>query len=50
MERSRDLLENHPSLKTAITKRFQLYINVSFIASQKETEEAHKIGQEPLKT
>ena len=38
-----ELLENHPSLKTAITKRFQLYINVSFIASQKKTEEATKM-------
>ena len=38
-----ELLENHPSLKTAITKRFQLYINVSFVASQKKTEEATKM-------
>ena len=44
-----ELLENHPSLKTAITKRFQLYINVSFIASQKKTEEATKMVKNHVK-
>ena len=44
-----DLLDNHPSLKTAITKRFQLYINVSFVASQKKTEEATKMVKNHVK-
>ena len=35
-----NLLDQQPALKTAITKRFQLYLRVSFIASQKQTDKA----------
>ncbi len=39
-----DLLEKEPALKTALTKRFQLYLNVSKMASDnKKTEDATKI-------
>lgn len=34
------LLDQQPALKTAITKRFQLYLRVSFIASEKQTDKA----------
>ena len=35
-----DLLEAKPSLKTAITKKFQLYLRVSFLADKQKTQEA----------
>ena len=35
-----NLLDQQPALKTAITKRFQLYLRVSFTASQKQTDKA----------
>ena len=38
-----DLLDNQPALRTAITKRFQLYLRVSFIASNQKTNEATQL-------
>ena len=35
-----NLLDQQPALKTAITKRFQLYLRVSFTASEKQTDKA----------
>ena len=41
-----ELLEAQPALKTALTRRFQLYLQVSFIASEQNTDEATKILKE----
>jgi hypothetical protein len=41
-----ELLEAQPALKTALTRRFQLYLKVSFIATEKNTDEATKILKE----
>ena len=41
-----ELLEAQPALKTALTRRFQLYLKVSFTASQQNTDEATKILKE----
>ena len=38
-----NLIEQEPALKSALTKRFQLYLQVSFHASQQETEKARKL-------
>ena len=38
-----DLLDNQPALRTAITKRFQLYLRVSFTASNQKTNEATQL-------
>ena len=38
-----DLLNNQPALRTAITKRFQLYLRVSFTASNQKTNEATQL-------
>tara|TARA_B100001564_G_scaffold216497_1_gene182328 strand:+ start:5256 stop:8639 length:3384 start_codon:yes stop_codon:yes gene_type:complete len=35
-----NLLEQQPALKTAITQRFQLYLNVSYTANQQSTDKA----------
>lgn len=35
-----NLLEQQPALKTAITQRFQLYLNVSYTANNKSTDKA----------
>ena len=41
-----DLLDNQPALRTAITKRFQLYLRVSFTASNQKTNEATQLLKE----
>jgi hypothetical protein len=41
-----ELLEAQPALKTALTRRFQLYLKVSFTASQQNTDQATKILKE----
>lgn len=41
-----ELLEAQPALKTALTRRFQLYLKVSFTASQQKTDEATKMLKE----
>jgi len=41
-----ELLEAQPALKTALTRRFQLYLRVSFIASEQNTDEATKTLKE----
>lgn len=38
-----ELLEAQPALKTALTRRFQLYLQVSFTATHQKTDEATKI-------
>jgi len=38
-----ELLENQPALRTAITKRFQLYLKVSFTAKNQKTNEATQL-------
>ena len=38
-----DLLDNQPALRTAITKRFQLYLRVSFTADNQKTNEATQL-------
>ena len=38
-----DLLDNQPALRTAITKRFQLYLRVSFTANNQKTNEATQL-------
>ena len=38
-----DLLDSQPALRTAITKRFQLYLRVSFTASNQKTNEATQL-------
>ena len=38
-----DLLDNQIALRTAITKRFQLYLRVSFTASRQKTNEATQL-------
>ena len=38
-----DLLNNQPALRTAITKRFQLYLRVSFTANDQKTNEATQL-------
>jgi hypothetical protein len=41
-----ELLEAQPALKTALTRRFQLYLQVSFTATHQKTDEATKILKE----
>ena len=41
-----DLLDNQPALRTAITKRFQLYLRVSFTASNQRTNDATNLLKE----
>ena len=38
-----DLLDNQPALRTAITKRFQLYLRVSYTASKHKTNDATQL-------
>ena len=40
---SLNLIEKEPALKSALTKRFQLYLQVSFHASNQDTEKARKL-------
>lgn len=41
-----ELLDTKPALRTAITKRFQLYLKVSFTASDQKTNEATQLLKE----
>ena len=44
-----NLIEQEPALKSALTKRFQLYLQVSFHASQQETEKRENYSFHLLK-
>lgn len=47
---AKQLLSDHPNLRAAITKRFQLYLDVSHQASIQETEKATSILKNFVKT
>ena len=47
---AKQLLSDHPNLRAAITKRFQLYLDVSYQASIQETEKATSMLKNFVKT
>ncbi|MDA0877350.1 MAG: hypothetical protein O3B05_00585 [archaeon] len=47
-KRAIDLLEDEASLRTAMTERFQLYLRVSYLASQGRTDDATQLIQQAV--